>query len=60
MSLPTKHISHSYVSFFFKILFFWLCWGFVAVWAFLWLWQVGATLHRLLITVASLVVEPRL
>ena len=31
---------------FFKkfIFYFWLCWIFIAVWAFLWLWQVGATL----------------
>ena len=53
-------------SFFFNYIFnyFWLCWVFVAVWAFLWLWRAGSTLvvvHGLisvvLISVASLAVE---
>ena len=39
-------------------IYFWLCWIFVAVWAFFSLWSVGATLQcGLLIVVASLVAQ---
>ena len=42
--------------------YFWLCWVFVAVWAFLWLWRGGlrsslVALPGLLTAVASLAVE---
>ena len=50
------------LTFFFNYIFnyFWLCWVFVAVWAFLWWWRAGSTLvvvHGLLISVASLAAE---
>ena len=45
-------------AFYFIFFNFWLCWVFVAVQAFLWLWREEATLvHGLLPVVAFLVVE---
>ena len=42
---PTMHFLKN---FFFLILltYFWLCWVFIAAWASLYLWQVGATLEK--------------
>ena len=47
----------------FKLIYLWLCWVFIALRTFLWLWQAGASLVSvcgLLIEVASLAVEQRL
>ena len=46
----------------FKFIYFWLYWVFIAAWAFLWLPRVGLfiSMHRLLIVVASPIVEYRL
>ena len=44
-------------------IYFWLCWVFLAAWAFLQLWRAGSSLvavHGLLIAVASLIGEHRL
>ena len=32
--------------FIYLFIYFWLCWVFGSCGGFLWLWQVGATLHR--------------
>ena len=39
--------------------YFWLCWVFVAMWAFYQFQQMGATVCGILMTVTSLVAEPR-